>query len=184
MAQNKNKMMLVLLFTAFAVPVLLAKLALEFDYFNKASTNKGQLLSPVIDTSSFYTLEQPSWQIAYFHKGECDASCDNAMYSLSQVWSALGKHRDRVTPMVLHSQAKALQQQLAQYPVLKTKQLEASALEQHQQYLQSETGVYIIDTLNQAVLFYPVTADKNETVMIARDVLADLRKLLKLSRIG
>ena len=86
--------------------------------------------------------------------------------------------------MVLHTQSNALQQQLALYPVLKTKQLEASVLEQHQQNLQSETGVYIIDTLNQAVLFYPVTADKNETVMIARDVLADLRKLLKLSRIG
>lgn len=182
--QNKNKMMLMLLLTAFVVPVLLAKLALEFEYFSKASTNKGQLLTPTIDTSSIYQLADPKWQIVYFHSGQCEQRCQNALYSLSQVWSALGKKRDRVTPVVLYSSNDQLQSQIAKYPALKEQQLLPARLSAASELIEKDTGIYIIDTLNNALLFYPMPVEQKDTVMVARDVLSDLRKLLKLSRIG
>ena len=44
--------------------------------------------------------------------------------------------------------------------------------------------LFIIDPLNNVMLYYPTHADKEAMVLEGKNVLADLRKLLKLSRIG
>jgi hypothetical protein len=45
-------------------------------------------------------------------------------------------------------------------------------------------AIFISDTLHNVVLRYPVTTDKEQAIMDSRDILADLKKLLQLSRIG
>ena len=42
----------------------------------------------------------------------------------------------------------------------------------------------LVDTLNNAMLRYPTYEDKKAAVQSSRDILADVKKLLKLSRIG
>jgi hypothetical protein len=45
-------------------------------------------------------------------------------------------------------------------------------------------SVYIVDTQNNAMLFYQIKLERQDAVMESRNMLADMRKLLKLSRIG
>jgi hypothetical protein len=47
-----------------------------------------------------------------------------------------------------------------------------------------QQSVYIVDTLNNAMLYYQIDSDRSTAVMESRSMLADIKKLLKLSRIG
>ena len=179
----KNRTIALLLLASFTLPVVLAKFALEFDYFNRAVTNKGMLLTPPLNVSSLYSLEKPQWQLVYFHEGQCGSRCDNALYSISQVWSALGKRRERATSMVVWSDTTDFAQRLEQYPTLTPIRVARDAITDLQAR-GAETGIYIVDTQRNAVLYYPTVAEREVAVMQARDMLSDLRKLLKLSRIG
>ena len=49
----------------FVLPVVLAKLALENDWFNKASTNKGALLEPTINLTTLLEDSSPTWRLLY-----------------------------------------------------------------------------------------------------------------------
>ena len=44
--------------------------------------------------------------------------------------------------------------------------------------------VLVVDTMNNAMLRYAIPASRKQAIMGSRDILADVRKLLKLSRIG
>ena len=54
-------------------------------------------------------------------------------------------------------------------------QLEASQVNEH---------IFLVDTQGNAMLRFPLYQLRQDAVMGSRDVLSDLRKLLKLSRIG
>ena len=66
---------------------------------------------------------------------------------------------------------------LTQYPNVAT--MEISAPTQL-----ATNSVYIVDTQNNAMLFYQIKLERQDAVMESRNMLADMRKLLKLSRIG
>ena len=67
--QNKNnKRSLLLMIAVFVLPVVLAYMALKFDFFNKAATNRGELLQPVIEAQAFIgDVEPKCWGKAYLH---------------------------------------------------------------------------------------------------------------------
>lgn len=174
-----SKKTLLLMIAVFVVPVILAKLALENDWFTKAATNKGQLLTPTIDMSAVLQNETPKWRLVYVMPSQCDAVCENALFSINQVWLALGKESDRAEALVLlkEDSDNTAVAALSDYPNVSTLASSNS--------LPLETNsVYIVDTQNNAMLFYQIKNDRKEAVMESRDMLADIRKLLKLSRIG
>ena len=45
-------------------------------------------------------------------------------------------------------------------------------------------GIFIADTLDNVILRYPLQIDKEQAILHSRDILSDMRKVLKLSRIG
>ena len=104
---NKNKSTLVLMIAVFVLPVVLAYLALQNDWFNKVEEAYGAFL---------------------LQKSNLDVN-----------------------------------------EVFKNTDLNA---------------IFISDTLHNIVLRYPTTSDIDEATMDSRNILADLKKLLKLSRIG
>lgn len=171
------------LLTVFIVPVVLAKLALDNNWFNRAVTNKGELIQPVMDLSALLDKQPPKWRLVYRVPAHCDAGCENALYSIQQVWLALGRDTERAQPTVLFSkdsdaQTVARLQQDTQIHVVAV----STAIPQRNA-LQANT-VYLVDTLNNAMLRYSVSDDRQRAIMNSRDMLADVRKLLKLSRIG
>ena len=184
--KNNNKVLILTFVAVFVLPVVLAKLALDNHWFNEAATNKGELLQPPLDISSLPQTElSKKWKLLYVLPAECDASCQNALYSLQQIWSALGKEQDRVESVVLASESSdaAHLQQLIDSHHLTVLQVRQQSV--NQVFKDSKTnGIFIADTLNNVILHYPIQSDPEQAVLHSRDILSDMRKVLKLSRIG
>jgi len=186
MTNNASKKTLILMVIVFVLPVVLAKLALDHDWFNRGVTNKGNLLSPTLNVSSLLVGSEgagnePKWRLMYVLPSTCDKTCENALFSINQVWLALGKESDRAEPLVLVTPASDKQalSALDAYPNVRTQEVDGEATN-----MLASQSVYIVDTLNNAMLFYQVDSDRDVAVLESRNMLADIKKLLKLSRIG
>ncbi|WP_166422536.1 hypothetical protein [Paraglaciecola sp. 20A4] len=183
---TSNKRMIITLAVVFILPVALAKLALDNNWFNKASTNKGQLLTPTLDMTALQDqTTEPKWQLLYVLPTKCGAECKNALYSVEQVWTALGKEHDRVRATVVitpESDALAMQiiEQQNSVKLLKTNTENVNNVFKGE----PTNAIFIADTLNNVILRYPLQVEQQQAILHSRDILSDLRKLLKLSRIG
>lgn len=178
--------MMLLLAAVFILPVLLAKLALDNDWFNQGVTNKGELISPPIDMGVLQTTKQePKWKLIYVLPRVCNLDCENALYSIAQVHSALGKESDRAEVVVISHEESNIEQLalLSKKPNIRL--LTTDLVSLHQVFKETPTdGIFIADTLNNVFLRYSLESDKEQAILHSRDILSDMRKVLKLSRIG
>lgn len=183
---NRRTMMLLVL--VFVLPVILAKIALDTDFFETKATNNGILLEPTLDFSNVSQgapEQQRKWRLVYALPKDCGQNCENALFGIQQVWLALGREMHRVMPLVLTTEksdkaaiAKLTEQQ--SYHFIQTDNASVDALFQSH----GNDNIYLVDTLDNVLLRYPLISDQQEAVLHSREILADLRKLLKLSRIG
>ena len=107
------------------------------------------------------------------------------IYSLTQVWSALGKEQGRAESVVIvlpDSDTMALNT-LAQNVHLRVIDTDQQSVNQVFKDVRTN-GIFIADTLNNIILRYPTQSDPQQAVLHSRDILSDMRKVLKLSRIG
>jgi hypothetical protein len=183
--RTNNRVTMLMLVAVFVVPFLLAVLALKGDWFNGAATNRGELLTPPVEMPDLLRGETPVWRIVYFLPDSCEQKCENALYSLNQIWEASGREKERVIPTVVatessDSAALAEVQSKSQIRVLTSQQ--QSLLDAFK--AQDREGLFVADTLGNVILRYSINDDRQAAIMKSRDVLADLKKLLKLSRIG
>jgi len=187
MQQKSKKLTALALILVFTLPVILAKLALDNEWFNKGSTNKGQLLNPIIEAGDLFLVEgeEPHWRLTYVIPNDCDFACENAIFSISQVRTAVGREMDRVDAVFIvteNSDSKAVKN-LEENDFGKL--LKADANNVNNLFKESgNNGIFIVDTLGNVILKFNSTLDREQAIMDSRDILADLRKLLKLSRIG
>jgi hypothetical protein len=184
--KKSNKGLILTFIAVFTLPVILAKLALDNNWFTQAATNKGELLQPSLDMSNLL-LEHDSkkWKLLYILPAQCDVSCENAIYSLTQLHNALGKEQDRAESIVIaleDSDAKAIAA-MAGNRHLRVLTSDQQSVNQVFQQL-TTNGIFIADTLNNIILRYPTQIDPQQAVLHSRDILSDMRKVLKLSRIG
>ena len=170
---------------AFVVPVVLAKLALDYDWFNKAVTNKGTLINPTIEAVSLLSDSERKWHFVYLLPASCDKNCENAIYSIQQVHQALGREKERVNPLFIATEQsdKDLLAQLVEQVGVEVLQKQHSEVEEIFGDLQLD-AIFIADTWHNLVLYYPNTHDQQQAIMDSKDMLSDMRKLLKLSHIG
>ena len=154
--------MILLLAAVFILPVILAKLALENGWFNQAATNKGELLSPPIDMSVLQiSTQQPKWKLLYILPEICALECENAHENSNIEQLALLKDKQNIR--LFNTNLKSLQQVFKE---------------------NITDGIFIADTLDNVILRYPLQIDQEQAILHSRDILADMRKVLKLSRIG
>ncbi|GIU29607.1 hypothetical protein L2719_08300 [Shewanella schlegeliana] len=176
--KNGNKT-LILLLLAFILPVVAAKLVLSFDLYNGGATNQGQLLATDVSYQSL-KMDNPKpheWQLVYLLPRHCNAVCQDRLYILQQSHTALGRNQNRVHTIVMvdeHSDTSAL----ADFNVIT-----ATPSQQLSQMLDQQQLV-IIDPLGSLVMSYPVAEGHQAQIMQGKALVSDLRKLLKLSRIG
>ncbi len=183
--KSKNRKTMLVLALVFILPIVLAKIALNADWFNKAATNKGELLEPPIELSKWLKQDEPLWRVVYVMPDKCDVSCDNALIALNQVWQAVGRERERVQPTLLlleNSDTSKLEEvsQASQFGMIQANSSEILPKFQNQ----AIDAIFIADTLGNVILHYPLQIEQQQAVLESRDILADLKKLLKLSRIG
>ncbi|SDH98512.1 hypothetical protein SAMN04488136_14130 [Vibrio xiamenensis] len=176
----KGRLILIGLVLLFAVPVFVAKAILVNQWYQPGVTNRGILIEPRV---TYQTLGMTNpfaskqWQLGYVLPAECGAICQQQMHLLQQSHVALGKYQDNVAPVVFVTP----DSDLAQLYDRKVTAIEVSA-----QFLELvEASEYlIVDPLGQLVMRYQKLSQPEELVEQSQGLLADLRKMLKLSRLG
>lgn len=173
--QTEKLNLLIMLFV-FILPALAAFLALKGQWFEPAVTNKGELLQPAIQFKTDNLNDEMSgkWLLIVPVDESCPTICQESRYLAHQANLALGKESHRVKPV--------------QY-LLSTQQFSVLDSDVSQRIQINSLGlssdfIYIADPLGQIILRYPITYQRESNLIVAKHLLADLRKLLKLSRIG
>jgi cytochrome oxidase Cu insertion factor (SCO1/SenC/PrrC family) len=161
------------------------------------STSHGELVQPVRplpetallsaeDQTLDATILRSKWSLAYVGPGGCDARCREALTMTRQVRLALGKDSERVQRVFfVTGQCCDLQYLRAEQPDLITARLDEDSDRELLALFPgtatqsaSEAGrIYIIDPLGNLMMSY-------ERGVAPKGMLEDLKKLLKLSRIG
>ena len=180
---KKSRRNLILLFSMFIVPVVLAKLALDNEWFNKASTNNGELLQQELSISELGIDDeglQKKWLIIYRLDTSCTENCKQTIYGINQTFISLGREMDRVVPLGLH----ALEFNTDQLGALKEKFWTFNPVSQVSKDKLDSTWVYVSDPLGNVILKYPAPVSDQDVLDLGKSMLSDLRKLLKYSRIG
>lgn len=181
--QHKNRRILLLVIAVFALPIILAKFALNGDWLATGVTNKGTLLTNEltleqlgIDESEF----DQQWLILYNLPNYCDLNCQKTLETVHNTYVALGKGMPRVTPVALYQNE------------LSTEQLQQVSKSQWQLLAMPATAkehintpqILIVDPLGNVFLSHKIPNNTKELPQFGKQILADMKKLLKYSKVG
>ncbi|MFM2587289.1 hypothetical protein [Vibrio sp. TBV020] len=176
----RGRIIFVSLVVMFALPAIIAKTVLSQDWYESGVTNKGELIEPlktfeILGLSNPYQSEQ--WQLGYVIPKECDEFCQQQIHLLGQSHIALGKYQQRVQPVLLVSpDSDAIEIPEGSYQTI--------VVNKEFEQVVGQFEYVIVDPLGQLVMRYPKVSSSSELVPQSKGLLADLRKLLKLSRVG
>jgi len=111
---------------------------------------------------------------------QCDQLCEQTLLSVHNTYVALGKEKPRVKHVALVqgilSDKQRARLQKKQWTIVAATSETLSELNGPQ--------VLIVDTLGNLVLSHQTPSDVSAQAMFGKEILADLKKLLKYSRIG
>ncbi len=177
--KSKTAMMAVL--GMFVLPALLAWVVLKFELYNAGQTNKGEFLSMEVGLADLPAMDEKKgyWNMVYVLPETCDQYCDNMLYVLRQGYVALGKLQGDVRPVVLtgNHDADAYIEKYPELMFLPTTNSETNQIER----LNSQ-HLYLADPFGQVILQYEGVADRQDMIIKVKDVLADVKRLIKYSR--
>ena len=178
--RRKGRWLLVGLVIIFALPAIIAKTVLDQHWYNEGATNTGLLIEPRVTLSDLsIDFEDPNqgWLIGYVAPQNCNQLCEQQLHYIKQSYLALGKNRERVTPVIfaLSYEGNNTVDQEAFIQVISNQQLTNRL---------GEASIVVIDPLGQLVMVYESVAQSEELVPQSKGLIHDLRKLLKLSRVG
>ncbi|WP_394149288.1 hypothetical protein [Vibrio maritimus] len=175
---RRGRLTLIALVVFFALPFIIAKAILSNNWYESGVTNHGQLIEPRMTFETLgidNPLQSQSWQLGFMLPATCDEACMNRLYIMGQTYLALGKYKERVAPAVYVLPEQALPELPETLTVVTVNDAFAGVV--------PSQGYLIADTLGQLVMYFP-PATKEEQVSHSKGLLSDLRKLLKLSRVG
>ena len=149
-------------------------------------TNHGILLQPIVNVAEMLpdsviaVAGDGNWVLAYQNEGNCDAACEDALYTLRQSRKMLGKEMERLQRVFLHGDTAPdtvfLESEHA--GLIAVDDAELSALLTDKRPATSlGGGFYLFDPLGNLVLYFEPDIDP-------ADMVDDIKHLLKLSRIG
>ena len=150
----------------------------------ESGANHGTLLEPIVSLIDAVPGSQihdsRSWRLLYTNEGECGEGCRKALYTLRQSRLMLGKEMDRVERVFLHGDQAPDNLLVAEehqgLVSLRDAALKA-ALDDKKPASLPEGGFYLIDPHGNLVLYFSPDIKP-------RDMVDDIKRLLKLSRIG
>jgi hypothetical protein len=149
-------------------------------------SNNGVLFDPVVSLSeklpgsALHAVSEGHWVMLYANSGACDDECRDALYRLRQTRLMVGREMDRIVRVFLHGDSPPDRVFLeGEYPGLKTindKGL-GNLLEENRPENAMPGGIYLFDPLANLVMYFPPDLEP-------RDLVDDVRHLLRLSQIG
>lgn len=193
--QWRGRLILLAIVLLFAIPLIGA----WWLYANTqpgqpwATSNKGDLITPVRPLSEFtlrsqkgapYTLEdlRGKWTLVFVPPADCEETCKKNIYHMRQVWAGLGREAYRVQRLLVLRAPGQLDDMagfLENYSNMPVVFDSGNALiDQIPRNVDSlGKNIYLVDPLANLMMAFPQTLDP-------RDMLKDLKKLLKISTIG
>ncbi|MCL9773688.1 hypothetical protein [Vibrio methylphosphonaticus] len=177
-AQWKGRLTLLVLILFFTLPFIFAKTILSNHWYQSGVTNHGVLVEPRMtfeDLGLNNPLQRDTWQLGYVLPSVCQVECQNRLYVLGQTYIALGRHQERVTPVVYVLPGQTLPELPDSVMLIEVNPQFVSVV--------PEEGYVIVDTLGQLVMSFEASNAENEASH-SKGLLTDFRKLLKLSRVG
>ncbi|MEW6984288.1 hypothetical protein AAD001_16665 [Colwelliaceae bacterium 6471] len=180
---SKSRRNLLLVLGVFIIPVVLAKLALEQHWFKYGVTNQGALSKQELtltDIGLSNTKFNEQWLMLYRVPSMCDQLCNDTLLAVNNTYTLLGKELPRVTPVALFEQQLSQQEQ-SNFRHHKWLNM---PLPEQATSLMSQSQLVIVDPLGNIVMTYNAPNNQQGLATFSKAILADMKKLLKYSRIG
>ena len=171
----------ILFIACAAIPLIAAQLSLSMGWFQQASTNKGQWLNHEIqllpDTNSIAQQNADTnvhWHLVYVQANVCAQQCEQALFTLQQLYSGMGRKQLKIKPLIMAQQQP---EQLTKFPAISWK-LEPNAASE----LQNQ--IVIVNQRGLVLLRYPVADSPEHMRELAKDIRTDLLRLINYDRSG
>lgn len=195
--QHKNILITLAIVAPFLVTVLFVRLFVDLESLERV--NKGSMILPHVQlpalnaaTSEGAPLTRDTtsghWSLMYIAGGDCDDTCKNALYYLIQnLRLSLGKDSGRLARMVVHSAEPGAElREFLDTNVSGMGEYHASV----DNLLSAFNGVFppgdspvgkifVVSPDGQIILWYPSHADRQQVLLEADNILADLKRILK-----
>lgn len=165
-----------------ALPLVAAYISLAMGWFTHTGLNKGewlqheiQLLPDEIASPKINKLEsQVHWHLVYVQAAACDQQCEEALYTLQQLFVGLGRKQLAIRPLVIAQQPPA---QLPNFPSIKWQPGNNTSDElQHH--------IVIVNQRGMVLLRYPVDGNPDHLRDLAKNIRTDLLRLINYDRSG
>ncbi len=185
---RRGRLQLLLIAAVFLGPLLLAAwLYLSGSSLApKSRANHGTLLEPIINLdealpgSDFGALHEDRWLLVYRYAGSCDAGCREGLYTIRQLRLMLGREMERLGRIFLHGDIPPdtvfLASQHEGLVALEDGEL-SELLAASRPASAADGGYYLVDPNGNLVMYFSPDLEPQEIV-------ADIKRLLRLSRIG
>lgn len=199
---RRNRLVLLALLASFIIPFTVGDLAYRWGWYAGGKTNKGRLLQPPLAVAALaaraadgraldVAYTRGHWWLLYIVPPACEQACRNRLYQMRQIPRALGRDGARLQPLLLETAPASaatealLAQEFAGFRRVQAGAAQVDAALRAAAPQAHEAGLlYVMDPMGWIMLSYPPEADEKTSLIRAEDVLDDLRKLLKNSRIG
>jgi hypothetical protein len=160
-----------------AAPFVLGTAAYVFDWAPGKPANYGELIAPRPLSGAPIEALSGKWVLVTFDAAACDAYCENKLYFIRQVRTAMHKDASRVERVwVLTDAAKPRAELLAAIEGTRVVALkDAPAL--HGFPGDPADHIYVVDPLGNLMMRFPRDPDPSK-------MLKDVQRLLRLSQIG
>ena len=181
--KKKSRRNLLLVLAAFALPIILAKMALELNWLDYGVTNKGQLIDQELTLNQIgidQSVFNENWLLLYTLPKQCDDLCEKTLESVHNTYVALGREMPRVTPVSLTQTPLSSQQKNR---IAQSKWHIMPTTTEAQKTINDST-IFVVDPLGNIILQYKTPMQANELSQFGKQILADMKKLLKYSKIG
>ncbi|WP_246047096.1 hypothetical protein [Colwellia ponticola] len=182
-ANHSSRGSLLLLITVFVLPLLLAKLALDNQWLKLGVTNQGKLLSQKLTVEELGINQSAftqQWLIIYKLPDVCPELCLHNIETVHNSYVALGKDMPRVSALLLNNNIFSTQQ----YKQLAKSQWQIVPVTPQMNKLLQAPQVLIADPLGNIILRYQLPEEIVQQVDFSKAIIADMKKLLKYSKVG
>jgi len=186
--QTKSRVILLFIAALFVGPVFFAGwLYYKGELIQPAGrANNGALLEPIINLvdvvaeSPLYDFNPGYWLLTYQNRGNCDEACQLGLYTTRQLRLMLGKDIGRVRRIFLHGETLPdtvfLTDEHKGLISLQDEDL-SDVLDQKRPIELAGGGYFLIDPHGNLVMYF-------HPGLAPGDIIDDIKRLLKLSRIG
>ena len=191
---NSGKLKFLFIVLVFAVPFIYSYILINENNSGKKlpTSNYGKFVDPIVSINNILYLDffnnkinsnslNGKWTLIYYISKYCDSVCLNNIYLLRQINTAVGKDMNRVQRVLLIDTSYDSNEIVSikkKYPDLLVIKKRLNKLHNVIKTIKDyDTDIFIVDPIGNVILKYK--KDFN-----GKKFLKDLKKLLKLSKIG